>query len=114
MRQFGPPVMRKSERKIGSKTPILLKPAAKPTPRVANKLFTEIAKITSHEVGKPWVFAIALGTVVVWALSGPYFNYSDTWQLVIQHRHDHRYVPHGFSYSEFAESGLGRDSGQAR
>jgi hypothetical protein len=37
------------------------------------------------------VFAIALGTVVVWALSGPYFNYSD--------------VPHGFSYSELAESG---------
>ena len=83
MRQFGPPVMRKSEKKNGSKTPILLKPAAKPAPRTANKLFTEIAKITSHEVGKPWVFAIAFGTVVVWALPGPYFNYSDTWQLVI-------------------------------
>ena len=83
MRQFGPPVMRKSERKIGSKTPILLKPVNKPSPRTANNLFAEIAKLTSHEVGKAWVFAIALGTVVVWALSGPYFNYSDTWQLVI-------------------------------
>jgi low affinity Fe/Cu permease len=50
---------------------------------MANKLFADIANITSHEVGKAWVFAIALGTVVVWALSGPYFNYSDTWQLVI-------------------------------
>jgi low affinity Fe/Cu permease len=80
--------MRKSD-KNGSKTPILLRPAGKPaapekpSPRTANKLFSEIAKITSHEVGKAWVFAIALGTVVVWALSGPYFNYSDTWQLVI-------------------------------
>jgi low affinity Fe/Cu permease len=81
--------MRKSDKKNGSKTPILLRPAGKPaaplkpSPRTAKKLFSEIAKITSHEVGKAWVFAIALGTVVLWALSGPYFNYSDTWQLVI-------------------------------
>jgi low affinity Fe/Cu permease len=87
MRQFGPPVMRKSQKKNG-KTPILLTRGAKSAPqkaalRTANKLFADIANITSHEVGKAWVFAIALGTVVVWALSGPYFNYSDTWQLVI-------------------------------
>jgi low affinity Fe/Cu permease len=29
------------------------------------------------------VFILALGTVVAWAASGPYFDYSDTWQLVI-------------------------------
>jgi low affinity Fe/Cu permease len=29
------------------------------------------------------VFALALGTVVVWAISGPFFGFSDTWQLVI-------------------------------
>jgi low affinity Fe/Cu permease len=45
-------------------------------------LFGEVAKAT-REVGRPWVFALALGTVVVWAISGPFFNFSDTWQLVI-------------------------------
>jgi low affinity Fe/Cu permease len=34
-------------------------------------------------VGRAWVFALALGTVVVWAVSGPVFGFSDTWQLVI-------------------------------
>ena len=29
------------------------------------------------------MFALALGTVVVWAISGPFFGFSDTWQLVI-------------------------------
>jgi low affinity Fe/Cu permease len=29
------------------------------------------------------VFALALGTVVVWGVSGPMFGFSDTWQLVI-------------------------------
>src|SRR3979490_1407122 len=29
------------------------------------------------------VFALALGTVVVWGVTGPYFKFSDTWQLVI-------------------------------
>ena len=30
-----------------------------------------------------WAFLIALLTIIVWALTGPYFNYSDTWQLFI-------------------------------
>ena len=29
------------------------------------------------------MFALALGTVIVWAISGPFFGFSDTWQLVI-------------------------------
>ena len=33
--------------------------------------------------GFNWAFLIALLTIVVWALTGPYFNYSDTWQLFI-------------------------------
>lgn len=33
--------------------------------------------------GKPAVFIAAVAVVVVWALSGPVFGYSDTWQLVI-------------------------------
>jgi low affinity Fe/Cu permease len=48
-----------------------------------SKLFAEVAKVGSREVGRAWVFALALGTVVVWAVSGPFFGFSDTWQLVI-------------------------------
>ena len=47
------------------------------------KLFAEVAKVGSREVGRAWVFVLALGTVVVWAISGPFFGFSDTWQLVI-------------------------------
>ncbi len=34
-------------------------------------------------MGAPWAFALACGLTALWAMSGPYFNYSDTWQLVI-------------------------------
>jgi low affinity Fe/Cu permease len=41
----------------------------------------------SHRVvvwsGSSWAFLIALATIVVWAVTGPIFNFSDTWQLVI-------------------------------
>ena len=33
--------------------------------------------------GQPWAFVIAALVIVVWALSGPIFGWSDTWQLVI-------------------------------
>jgi low affinity Fe/Cu permease len=46
-------------------------------------LFSKLAHLISREVGRAWVFILALGTVVVWAASGPFFDYSDTWQLVI-------------------------------
>jgi low affinity Fe/Cu permease len=45
--------------------------------------FTRFAKRTARAVGEPYVFAVALMTVIVWAAVGPLFNYSDTWQLVI-------------------------------
>ena len=52
-------------------------------PGTFSKLFAEVAKVGSREVGRAWVFVLALGTVVVWAISGPFFGFSDTWQLVI-------------------------------
>jgi low affinity Fe/Cu permease len=70
-----------SGKKNGSKAPILVPPSKKPG--ALSKLFAEVAKFTSREVGRAWVFALALGTVVVWAITGPFFNFSDTWQLVI-------------------------------
>jgi len=34
-------------------------------------------------MGTSWAFFIALGVVILWAVTGPVFHYSDTWQLVI-------------------------------
>ena len=45
--------------------------------------FRRFAHRTSNSVGAPWAFALALGVVAAWALSGPLFGFSDTWQLVI-------------------------------
>ena len=45
--------------------------------------FRRFAHKVSVAVGAPWAFALALTIVVAWALSGPMFHFSDTWQLVI-------------------------------
>ena len=49
----------------------------------AAHLFGEIANRTSHAAGRALTFLMAAGIVLLWALSGPIFHYSDTWQLVI-------------------------------
>ncbi len=45
--------------------------------------FRILAAKVSHSVGTPTAFLLALLTIVIWALMGPAFHYSDTWQLVI-------------------------------
>ncbi len=45
--------------------------------------FGRFAKGTSRAAGRPMAFILALSVVVIWALTGPLFGYSDTWQLVI-------------------------------
>jgi low affinity Fe/Cu permease len=45
--------------------------------------FRNLAAATAGAIGSPWAFLLALVTCIVWALSGPYFHWSDTWQLVI-------------------------------
>jgi low affinity Fe/Cu permease len=45
--------------------------------------FDALARKAASICGKPTVFLIAVATVVVWAATGPIFNFSDTWQLVI-------------------------------
>ena len=47
------------------------------------KYFNLWATRTSTAAGQPLTFITAVGVIVVWAVSGPLFNYSDTWQLVI-------------------------------
>jgi low affinity Fe/Cu permease len=45
--------------------------------------FSAFAEKTSEGVGSPWAFIVAASVVVIWAITGPLFDYSDTWQLVI-------------------------------
>ena len=47
------------------------------------KLFTRIANFVAHLAGLPLTFVGCCLIVVVWAVSGPFFGFSDTWQLVI-------------------------------
>lgn len=48
-----------------------------------DRLFTSFATKIATAAGQPATFVIALGIVAVWAVSGPLFSYSDTWQLFI-------------------------------
>ena len=45
--------------------------------------FGRLAQAVAQGAGRPTTFAVALALVVVWGVSGPFFHYSDTWQLVI-------------------------------
>ena len=45
--------------------------------------FQVFAAAASRVVGTKWAFAAAIALIVGWAISGPYFHYSDTWQLVV-------------------------------
>jgi low affinity Fe/Cu permease len=48
-----------------------------------DELFNRIAKQTSRAAGHPIAFVLALAVIIVWAVTGPLFGFSDTWQLVI-------------------------------
>jgi low affinity Fe/Cu permease len=48
-----------------------------------NNIFKRFAHKSSEVMGSPWAFVISTILVVMWAASGPMFDYSDTWQLVI-------------------------------
>ena len=45
--------------------------------------FVRFTKVIAAAAGQPATFAIAAGAVLLWALSGPLFDFSDTWQLLI-------------------------------
>jgi low affinity Fe/Cu permease len=48
-----------------------------------SKVFTEFSTAVAKASGRPVTFALAVGVIVIWALAGPIYGYSDTWQLVI-------------------------------
>ena len=47
------------------------------------RFFARIASKSAYAMGHPVSFLVATLTCLIWAVSGPLFNYSDTWQLVI-------------------------------
>jgi low affinity Fe/Cu permease len=47
------------------------------------RAFMRFAGWTAHASGRPGTFILAVVVVLVWAVTGPLFHYSDTWQLVI-------------------------------
>ena len=47
------------------------------------EFFRAFARRISDFVGSSWAFAGAVLTIAIWAAAGPFYRYSDTWQLVI-------------------------------
>lgn len=52
------------------------------TPRTRS-WFTRMANATARAAGHPVTFAMAMAVIVGWAVLGPVFGFSDTWQLVV-------------------------------
>jgi low affinity Fe/Cu permease len=48
-----------------------------------NEFFRRFSHAASNAVGSSWAFLIAVIVIATWAVSGPIFNFSDTWQLII-------------------------------
>ena len=45
--------------------------------------FSRFASSAAQMVGQAYMFLLAVAVIIAWALTGPYFHYSDTWQLII-------------------------------
>lgn len=46
-------------------------------------VFNTFANSISRAMGSPWAFATAAAFIAVWFASGPYFGYSENWQLIV-------------------------------
>ena len=52
-------------------------------PTRSTSWFSRFAKITATFSGKPVTFIMAVAVIITWAVTGPIFGFSDTWQLII-------------------------------
>ena len=52
-------------------------------PGKSPSFFNRFAKTTSRVAGKPVAFVLAIIVIIAWAVTGPIFGFSDSWQLVI-------------------------------
>ena len=66
-----------------------------------SRVFGDVANKTSQAAGRASTFILAAGVILVWAITGPLFGFSDTWQLVINHRN----ILDGFFNPELAKQG---------
>jgi low affinity Fe/Cu permease len=55
----------------------------KAPPTGVGHAFTRLASATATTMGSPWAFLIAVAIILAWALSGPVFNFSSDWQLIV-------------------------------
>jgi low affinity Fe/Cu permease len=69
------------EAKMRTPLPSSSTEGTKPSP--ISEGFRAFSVMTAHLMGRPATFGLALAVVLVWALTGPLFRFSDTWQLVI-------------------------------
>ena len=61
-----------------------MKKPSVPEPKLKRaRIFDKISTYITHKAGSPIVSIMAFALIVLWALSGPIFHYSNTWQLVI-------------------------------
>lgn len=61
----------------------IVPPAGAELRHPATNLFRIFAESAARALGSPWAFLIAFGGIAIWALSGPYFHFSQTWQMLI-------------------------------
>ena len=54
-----------------------------PKPNIFAQHFGRAASFIAKQAGRPAAFILALSVVLLWAVTGPVFDYSDTWQLII-------------------------------
>ena len=52
-------------------------------PSKSTSLFTRFAKWTARATGRPATFMLAAAIIVIWGVTGPIFDFSNTWQLII-------------------------------
>ena len=51
--------------------------------RPVSRWFGDVANRVARSAGRPSAFVLAVLVIVVWGVTGPFFRYSDTWQLII-------------------------------
>jgi low affinity Fe/Cu permease len=57
-----------------------------PTPSKASKMslwFNKVSTRVTRLTGRPSAFLLAFGAIIIWGVTGPFFDFSDTWQLII-------------------------------
>ena len=72
-----------SEKKTTKKTSLKSVTKGKSENSKLIKWFDKVSKVVTRATGRPTTFIVAICIIIIWAISGPIFHYSDTWQLVI-------------------------------